>query len=291
MRLLFVHSGADLYGASRSLLRLSSRLARDGHGVLVVLPYDGPLRAVLETAGIQVRVHPRLPVVTRQRFRSLAGLGSLLWDVPRSIAELVNLAREFQPDVIHTNTALILSPGWAARLVGRPHVWHVREFFAEFGSAWNAYQWYMYWLADLIVCVSTPVARQFHPRILARKVRVIHNGFPRGEFQPVDAGRIAKFRRQHSLAGEKLVGLVGRIKLGRKGQDVFVRAAALLKDRYPDVRFLLIGSPFPGNEAHLENLLQLVKELEIEKTVVYTPRLSRLHVCRVPDRASRRTGT
>lgn len=269
MRILFVHSGADLYGASRSLLRLSSRLARDGHAVLAVLPYEGPLRAELEQNGVRALVHRRMPVVTRPRVRSLIGLLSLALDVPLSTLWLWRVARQFRPGVIHTNTALILSPGLAARLSGAHHVWHVREFFAEFGKMWQWYQWYMARFADAIVCVSAPVAEQYDPRILSQKVIVIHNGFPKDEFAPAEEERVRAFRERLGLGNHRLVGVVGRIKFGRKGQDVFVRAVAQLGEKFPDVRYLFIGSPFPGNEAHLENLLALIRELNIEDRVVY----------------------
>ena len=50
MRILFAGHNADLYGASRALLRLAARLARDGHAVTAALPADGPLRAALDRA-------------------------------------------------------------------------------------------------------------------------------------------------------------------------------------------------------------------------------------------------
>lgn len=270
MRILFVHSGADMYGASRSLLRLSSRLVRDGHAVLAVLPYQGPLRAELEASGVEVLVHRRLPVITRSRTRSVRGGLSLLLDIPASVIWLCRLSGRFQPDVVHSNTALILSPGIAARLSRIPHVWHVREFFAEFGKLWRLYQWYMYALADTLVCVSSPVAQQYARRILKKKVLVIHNGFPQEEFGPVETARVDAFRRKYGLEGCRLVGVVGRIKAGRKGQDVFVHAVAQLKGKFPGVRYVLIGSPFPGNEEHWVRLQTLISELGLENDVVYT---------------------
>ncbi len=270
LRILFVHSGVDLYGASRSLLRLASRLVRDGHAVLAVLPGDGPLRVELESNRVEVLVHRRMPVVTRARMRSLRGVLSLLFNIPVSILWLWRVSFRFRADLMHTNTAVILSPGFVARLRGIPHVWHVREFFAEFGKLWGAYQWAMHALADVIVCVSTPVARQFAPRILRKKTLVLHNGFPREEFGEVDEARIGAFRTRFGLGSSRLVGVVGRIKAGRKGQDSFVRAVARLKGRFPDVRYVLIGSPFPGNEDHLERVQALIGELGLTREVVCT---------------------
>jgi glycosyltransferase involved in cell wall biosynthesis len=182
MRILFVHSGADLYGASRSLLRLIARLQCDGHEAVVVLPYEGPLLELLRAQDVRTLIHRSLPIVTRPAVRSPRGLAELALNIPRSTHWLGALIREFRPDVVHTNTALILTPGLAARLANIPHVWHVREFFSEFPSFWKKYQWYMDAFADRIVCVSSAVAEQFHPKIRRRKVAVIHDGFPQSGY-------------------------------------------------------------------------------------------------------------
>jgi len=54
MRVLFVHSPADLYGASRSLLRLCRDMRGSGWAVAVVLPEEGPLSQRLAEAGVEV---------------------------------------------------------------------------------------------------------------------------------------------------------------------------------------------------------------------------------------------
>src|SRR5256885_16809755 len=161
MRILFVHSGADLYGASRSLLRLSSRLVRDGHVVSVVLPYRGPLLPVLEQPGVEVAVCHRLAVITRTRFRGLGGLARFLFDIVVSRFWLIRRINAFRPDLVHTNTAVVLASPVAAKLRRVPHVWHVREFFKEFRGLWRWYQRMMLFLSDRLVCVLQAVADQF----------------------------------------------------------------------------------------------------------------------------------
>lgn len=237
---------------------------------MAVLPYDGPLRNELEKNGVPVVIHHNLPIVTRPGFHRARGLIDLMLAWPISVLRLSSAARKFRPDIIHTNTAVILSSGLAARLAGVPHVWHVRETFVEFPGLWRWYQWFMDYLSDVIVCVSAPVAEQFDRNIRERKIVVAHNGFPKEEFAPVEPARVAKFLESFGLNGYLTVGVVGRIKFGRKGQDVFVRSAALLKDKFPNARFVLVGSPFPGNEAHFHNLMSLVKDLGVEDRVVYT---------------------
>ena len=269
MRILFVHSGSDLYGASRSLLRLSSRLVKDGEVVKVVLPYDGPLVSALKEKNVNVVIQKSLPILERQKVRSIFGIFQILLNVIFSTFGLLMISRQFKPHLIHTMTAVILTSGPAAKLMHVPHIWHVRESFAEFGKLWLYYQKYMLWLSSKIICVSTPVAEQFEGYKNSGKIQVIHNGFPIDEFAELTADRVEQFRSKFGGPGITcLIGVVGRIKFQRKGQEVFVQAASLLRNKFPDVRFLCIGSPFPGNESHLINLQRLIRELDLENYVL-----------------------
>jgi len=270
MRIIFAQDPPDLYGASRSLLRLTSRLVKEGHQVLVGVPQDGPLCSLLMESSIQVEICPRLTSITRRRCRGPRGLLTLLWSFLRSIPEFWRLVSRFHPDIIHTNNSLILTPGVVAKLRRIPHLWHVREIFADFPRLWSWYQRYLCFVADRVVCVSGAVASQFTCSAAKRKVQVLHNGFPAVEFSDVSSEHGKEFRQRHGLDGNLLIGSISRIKLGRKGQDVLLRAAAVLKPRFPDVRFVLVGGVFPGNEAHLEQLQRLSQELDLSDRVICT---------------------
>jgi glycosyltransferase involved in cell wall biosynthesis len=270
MRILFVHSPADLYGASRSLLRTASRLASEGHCVCVLLPGEGQLVPCLRSAGVQVILDPGLAHVSRQVLRRWRHRLLFPFRVIHSCARTVRSARQFRPDLVHTNTSLLLPGGIVARLLGVPHLWHVREVFLGFAGFWWFYQWFLFAFSDRILCVSQAVARQFHPYIRERKVQILHNGYPASEFAPVAPDRVAAFRNRLGLNGARLVGLVGRIRFGRKGQDIFLEAASLLQQRFPAVKFLCIGSAFPGNEEHQVRFDRLRESLGLDGVVLCT---------------------
>lgn len=278
MKLLLVHSGADLYGASRSCLRLASRMKTDGHGVLVVLPFDGPLHGGLAQRGVEVVVRPGLSLLDRRQFKTITGLLALPFRVVRSTLFLCGVIRRFRPDVVHSNTATVfLCGGLAARLNGIPHIWHVREDFGDFAALWKIYQWLIYFLADRIVCVSQFATGQFKNSRIRRKVVVLHNGFPRDEFSPATVERVAAFRKAWNLEGKRIVALIGRVNIFRKGHLTFVEAAKFVAAKHPDVRFVLAGSPFPGNESHLDRVLEKIRELGLEDRVVYTGDVPDIH--------------
>lgn len=270
MRILFTHTPPDLYGASRSLLRLTTRLVRDGNFVYVILGDDGPLRPALESAGVTVCVCPRLATIDRRKYATLAGWVKLGLNFVVSLIQIGRIAGKFKPDVLHTNTALILTPGIVAKLFGVPHVWHIREVFADFSGLWKRYQRFVVFFSTRIMCVSHAVAEQFTLSVAQQKLFILPNGFPVAEFPEIPASRVKEFRARYKLDGNPVIGLVGRIKIGRKGQDVFLKAAAGIKSKFPNARFMLIGSPFPGNESHLENVHNLIQELGLNNEVIYT---------------------
>jgi glycosyltransferase involved in cell wall biosynthesis len=270
MKVLFVHDPPDLYGASRSLLRMASRLSTDGHTVLVVLSEDGTLGTKLRDSGVQVVHCPLLAVLKRKNAGSMTGLARLFGKFVWSTFDLFRLTGKFRPDLVHSNSAVVLPAALVARVRRIPHIWHMREIFSDFPKVWNIYQWYIAAFSDRIVCVSQAVAEQFHGRIRDGRVVVLYDGIPAAEFSDVCLAKVHAFRNQFRLNGNLLVGLVGRIKIGRKGQDILLDAAAQIKPQFPNTRFLLIGSPFPGNEDHLTRLQKLITEKSLDRQVIYT---------------------
>lgn len=269
MKILFFHNGCDLYGASRSLLRLTGRLVKDGHRVVVVLRDEGPLSGRLSDAGVDV-VHSRHNLfVERASFSSLLGkLGFFVRAVPAFFVHM-GWIRKFKPDVVHINTALLPVAALAGQACHVPVVWHMRESFGEFGRLWGVYEKFISCMAQRVIAVSDAVAGQFNASVI-HKVKTIHNGFPAEEFDAVSGDRIRTFRDRYNLQDHQTVGVIGRIKFERKGQEVLVQAAGLLKNKFPEVRYLIIGSPFPGNENHQDRLEQMIDELGVQNQFILT---------------------
>ncbi len=269
-RILYVHNSADLYGASRSLLRLVPRMKSRGWNVQVLVPEDGPLKQRLESFGVKVDIDPALSIITRTTFKSWRLL-LLVAGFVRSVARLRRRIRAERIDLVHTNSGVIFSPALAARLAGVPHVWHVRESFEEFRSLWKPYSSYMLACSRRIIAVSGPTAAQFPA---SPKVTVVHNGADLDEFALDSEAARARFRGEHGLGNLPVVGCIGRIKFVRKGQEVLVEAAKRIKDSGFQAKYLIVGSTAPGYEDHLVRLRELIQRLGLQEDVILAGELS-----------------
>jgi glycosyltransferase involved in cell wall biosynthesis len=267
MKILSVNNTADIYGASRCMERVFGRFSQDGHEVHAVLPQRGPLAEILEARGITVHIHSRLAVIDRAQFRSFAGIVRFALFFPISVLWLIALVLRLRIDLIHTNTVVMPSPALAAFFTGRSHVWHVRELLGEFGWLFTPYQHYIHFLSSAIVAISRCTRDQFRPR-LREKVYVIYDGLDEST-AAADPADIQAFRELFP-SRSMLVGVVGRIKWHRKGQEVLVRAADLLRAHHPDVHYVVVGSASPGNEHHEVRLRELITAAGLDDAVTLT---------------------
>ena len=246
------------------MLRMFSR---DGHQVHVVLSDDGPLVDLLGKHGIVVHVFRSLAVIERGALGSVWGKLVFCFRYLYSICWLSALVVHLKADVVHTNTAVLPAPALAAWLTGRKHLWHIREFFSEFPAIWRFYQKYIWLLSTTIITISNAVRDQFDP-CFREKCTTIYNSLG-NEAMAVDLETARRFR---SSVGdpEFLVGVVGRIKWVRKGQEVLIKAAAILSARFPEARYAVVGSVSPGNEDHLVRLHELVRQNNLEGKIIFT---------------------
>lgn len=269
MRILFVHISADLYGSSRSLFYLAKQLATDGHTVRVILAEQGPLVQELKQAGIDSETLQNLPVLHRSYLKSPRGIWRLLRGCVSFVQDFKQIVLHFDPDLIHTNTATILPiPAWIAHRLRIPHITHIRESFEEYKALWPLYRRVLYKLSNRLLCISKWTAGQF-PEEMSEKLDLIYNGISEEEIYPLKSDVVEAFRHFWAPQSDLLIGLPGRIKIRRKGQDVLIRAAAQCAKSHPSVSFLIIGSPFPGNEDHERKLEELAKELHVEDRVIF----------------------
>jgi glycosyltransferase involved in cell wall biosynthesis len=276
-RILFLdHTGA-LGGGEIALLNLVTHLDASRYQPVVVLFADGPLRGRLAAAGVESHVLPLDPGVGDARKDAL-GLPSIL-QVRRAVTaaafcvRLAALLRRLRGDLVHANSLKSdVLGGVAARLAGLPVVWHVRDRIADdylprpVAAAFRALARA---LPDHVIANSAatratlvgtgPAAGR---RRSAACCTVVHDGTVLPPAGPPAAGG-------GWAAGGPRVGLVGRIAPW-KGQDVFLRAAAEVRRRFPAARFLVVGGALFGEADFERRVRSLAAELGLGDAVAFT---------------------
>jgi glycosyltransferase involved in cell wall biosynthesis len=99
-------------------------------------------------------------------------------------------------------------------------------------------------------------------------VRLVYPAHPLDEFANGSGARVrAEFRIPENAP---LAAIVGRLQPW-KGQDVFVRAAAAVMQRIPDVRFMVVGGATMRGDREFDTALRReVRELGIGERAVFT---------------------
>jgi glycosyltransferase involved in cell wall biosynthesis len=248
VRILHVISGLRVGGAERMLIRVAKGLARDAEQVVVTL-VDGATRDRLDDMNI--------PVVRPER-AGLAGIASVL-------ARAHRLVREFQPDIIqgwmyHGNLVAEL-----LRTVSGPRalcIWNIRQ---SLESLWDEKLTTRLAIrscslraaaVDGIVYNSKRGAEQHDAAgFRAATVRIIPNGFEPEEFER-SSGADRRLRDRTGVPTDApIVGCVARYH-PMKDHATFIAAASQVREKVPDVHFVLLGSgtDTPGTE--LERMIE-----------------------------------
>jgi glycosyltransferase involved in cell wall biosynthesis len=97
---------------------------------------------------------------------------------------------------------------------------------------------------------------------------VIRNGVDMSRFTDAPVGQA--IRRELGVAPhERLVVVVSRLAR-LKGIEHFLEAAAALKPRYPDVRFLIVGETSPPDQAYLDDLKRQAADVGVADRLIFT---------------------
>ena len=267
-RVLYLHTTSEVGGSDVSLLRLVEGLDRSRFQPVVALPSDGPLVPRLEQAGCDVYRLPRMKKLTSRRGRRY--LIGFAMNYPAAVVGLARLVRRANIDLIHTNTIHNLYGIGAARLTGRPHVWHVREIVWQSRAVRRLEVGLARRCSDRVIVTSDAVAAMFVDRAGRRpaNLRQIANGVDLHRFAPGPSD--ARLAVEWGLPpGAPLVAAVCRLDAW-KGVDVFLRAAALVRGAHPAARFLVVGGAVAGQEGHARELEQLAAASGLGETVRFT---------------------
>jgi glycosyltransferase involved in cell wall biosynthesis len=262
-RVLYVQPNNEVGGSDIALLRLVSALDRTRYTPVVVLPGDGPLSDLMRKAGAELRFSPM------RQLRTVPSPGyqlAYLAGIAPTVVRLRRLIHQDRIAFVHTNSLFSFYGAWAARLAGRPHVWHVREIPPAVPVARPAYARMVLGLSEIVVAMTRAcVGGLFGQGPSPAKVTVLDEGLDLSRWHAGISG--ARIRAELGLAPDvPVVGFIARLDPW-KGLDVFLRMARLVADAVPATVFLVIGDAPPGMEAHRDDMKALAASLGLGERV------------------------
>ena len=226
-RVLVVLHEETLGGASISVLRCVPELERRGWEFAFFAPRPSATFDRLRELGYAVGGAPRTVAYSLRALRLPPGPRTRLAAIPRQLRDLVRTIRAYRPAVVHANSMTTIADVLVARLAGVPAVLHVHEIVGV-GLKASLFRRAASSLASEVVAVSSAGAD--HLTHGTFRPRVVYGGAP-----SLDEA-VAIRDRSPVVVGT--IGVVSR----RKGTDLFVEAARLVKAQRTDIEFTLVGA-------------------------------------------------
>ncbi len=259
-RILFIAHHGDLFfgGANLSLFHIIKRLDRSLYEPVVVCPSWASLGEELERLGVEVEV------VSMQPAGRVRDVPKLLVECVPVIRQLQRIMRNREIDLVHVNTSANIYGAVAARLLGLPVLWHVREMMWRRIIRWTVFRLVLA-CSTKIVCVSEAVKQAVlaGAKVPDDKLSVIYNGVELAEYdRPVDRQNVLT---KLGISRDRIVvGTIGWLGPD-KGVDVFLEAAASVAESMSETVFLIVGGG-----SWESNLKRLAHQLQLEDKTYFT---------------------
>ena len=267
-KILYLHAGAEMYGADKVLLDLIKGLDKERFEAHVILPNQGLLVSELEKVGAIVSVLP-YPILRRKYFTP-KGIFHYFKDYFSYSKELASYAKLQKIDLIHNNTTAVFEGMYLAKKANIPLIWHIHEIILKPRFIFHIMSYLISRKSTKVVAVSNAVKNHFESsRFWKQKqtIDVIYNGVDSEIYHPYSEDVRQKLKEQFGIpAHSKVLGMVGRVNAW-KGQTDFLQAVETLLKEDATLHAVMVGGVFEGEEWRMEELLAAVESSPISKQI------------------------
>lgn len=196
MKILVICNYSELYGANRSMLTILESLKKKRHQLLIILPFKGPIEQELAKLDIDFKVVRFFPSYLYLKLMYKHLLVPILFFYNFLVLpKLLQLTKQFNPDLIYSNTSaenvgIILS-----KILRIKHISHIREFMSLDHGAFfvlgRGIKRKFIDMSDGVIFVSKAVANYvlIEPMPITGKHEVIYDGIdsnkPSLNFKPI----------------------------------------------------------------------------------------------------------
>lgn len=266
INILFLHAGAEMYGADKVMLDLIKRLDKNKYTSFVILPSDGILVDALKKENISVAVIP-YPIMRRKYFNP-KGIIQYGINLIKYANEIAKFAKEKKIDLIHTNTAATLEGSLVSRKLHIPQLWSIHEIIVNPQIMYKVTSKLISKYASITITDSEAVKRHLEASgcFQNKDIRVIYNGVDSNRFKP-DNDCSYLYEEWGIPHKARVIGMMGRVN-SWKGQGDFLKAANIIMKEYPDVYTVFVGSAFEGEEWREKELADVIDQSPYKDRII-----------------------
>ncbi|MBD2517426.1 glycosyltransferase [Nostoc sp. FACHB-973] len=232
---------------------------------IIFSPQDGPLRTDYERKGIPVYVkeHPLKNVTTNS-------------DYNQAISGLAEFIEELEVEIIYANTLQTFYAIAAAKNLGIPSIWNVREsepwqtYFNNFGQEIAARALECFGFPYRVVFVANATRDRYLALNSHHNFTVIHNGLNLQRLEEKTQGWTKeKARKLLNVSENEVVLLLLGTVCERKGQhDLALALAKLPEEWHGKVRVFIVGDRASNYSTELKNLVSQLPEVIRQKVSI-----------------------
>lgn len=252
--ILFLSHVSSLYGANRSMLDIIRNIDKDKFMIFVVIPDLGQIGVKLREMKITYKVIPMSPTVhSKLDYEEVAKIEKNF----KAIKQICGLIKEWNIDIVHTNSSVINLGAIAAKITNRKHVWHIRELDVQynFKNDCKLLDSILLKKSDKVICISNYVKKDLCKTVNYNNAIVFYN--------PIDSEKYDVVRND-ILTNPQINLLVCGVIIENKRQLVVVKAIKILLDKgYRNIKLTIVGD---GGE-YKKRIVKYVRDNHIEDYV------------------------
>ncbi len=223
--ILYIHNNVDISGGEQSLLNLWENLDKDRFDLFLLVPGNGDLVRAARKLGVRIFIYA-FPSFSAVSISGFFQAFTFLWKFVKQ--NNIRLIHSYGP----RNNILSSLVG---RILKVPVIWHERNI--PMGDEQDVTKRLLF-LPDRVICNSNAVAKRFILNGgLPPKVKVVLNGVNLKRFHEAGSFTDAKALK---------VGIVSNLS-PRRGVERFIEAAAIIRERRPEVSFYIVGGEFESD--------------------------------------------
>lgn len=192
----------------------------------------------------------------------------------RATLEILDNIESFNPDIVMTNTIVAPWAAIASKLLGKKHIWFVREYGdIDHGHDFELGREKMFEdigiMSELVVTNSVALKKHIASFIDANKIVPLYTPF---NVDKIISLSKKKIKSPFSVKGVQLKAVIAGVIKPSKGQEKAIEAVALLKRKGINVELCIVGQA--TEPEYFKRIKQLTQDLGVSKQIHFVGRQS-----------------